>query len=122
AAFPDGGADLSAAVAAVVEADPSLATALITAAASVSPAQEQAIGAGLAVAASFFGRASTPAARPAATALQLAALNADPQPRASFFPVLAAGSATQTLPGTGSTGLTTNGCKVVSPSAPGQGC
>jgi hypothetical protein len=57
--FPDGGAGLSDAIAAAVEADPSLTRAVVAAALSATAAQQQAIGAGLAAAAMAFDEAST---------------------------------------------------------------
>src|SRR5947208_10014702 len=57
--FPDGGTGLSDAIALAVEADPSLAPAAVAAANIATPAQQQAIGAGLAIAATFFASAAS---------------------------------------------------------------
>ena len=124
AQFPNGGTGLSDAIAAAVEADPSLAQAVVTAAANATPAQQQAIGFGLAAAAAFFAAqagGTGPAADAARTAEQLiiaAMAAAPPLTQVAFgegggFQSLALGL------GSGTT-LTTNAC--VSPSNPGGRC
>jgi len=118
AQYPDGGPGLSDAIAAAVEADPSLAQAGVAAAASATRAQQQAIGAGLAAAAIFFANAG---ASGAAGLQQIQAAMAS-APSATLAAFNAGGGATAlltTLAG-GGTGLTTNNC--VSPSRPGAGC
>src|SRR5579862_2962297 len=66
AQYPDGGAGLSAAIAKAVEADPCAASAVVTAALGATPAQQQALGAGLALAVAALNATGTVASRAAA--------------------------------------------------------
>jgi hypothetical protein len=125
AQFPDGCQGLGDAVAAAVEADPSLAFAFVAAAATATPCQQQAIGAGLAVALTFFANIAAgtgpdaDAARNAERLIQVALLTAPVTTLTAFsdaggFTILA------TTLGGGSASSTTNSC--ISPSGPGATC
>lgn len=59
AQYPDGGAPLAAAITAAVEANPALAYAIASAAFSATPAQQTAMGTGLADAANYFANLNT---------------------------------------------------------------
>ena len=144
AQFPDGGPGLSDAIAAAVEMDPSLAPAVVAAALTATPAQQQAIGAGLAIAATFFANAAAglcpdpqqqqlllhlanppPAcpppdiARKAEQLIQAAMASAPTLVLTAF----AGGGGFLTLStgfGVGATSFSTNSC--ISPSGPGGTC
>jgi hypothetical protein len=122
---PDGGPCLSDAIAAAVEADPTLTFAVVAAALIATPEQQQAIGAGMAAAATFFAVAAAgsgpdaDAARNAERLIQTAMTTAPTVALTAFagaggFTVLA------TTLGGGSASLTTSTC--VSPSGPGASC
>jgi hypothetical protein len=84
AQYPDGGPGLRAAIAAAVEADPSFAAAVIDAAATANPLQQQAIGAGLADAVNFFAAIGNDWARAAQATILAALSNAAPVVAAAF--------------------------------------
>jgi hypothetical protein len=119
AKYPDGGAGLSAAIAKVVEADPCAATAVITVALSATPAQQQAIGIGLALAVAALNATGTVASRAAAQQILTAMASSAPQGTLAAF-TLASLSAGSIGTGGGGSNLTTSNC--VSPSAPRAGC
>jgi len=120
AQYPDGGQGLADAIAAAVEADPSLAQAAVTAALTANPAQQQAIGTGLAEAATFFANSSSPGARTAQQQLQAAMASAPASTLTAFNAGGGAAALLSLLGGGGGTGLTTSNC--VSPNRPGAGC
>jgi len=135
AQFPDGGPGLSDAIAAAVEANPSLAPAVVAAAVTATPAQQQAIGAGMAIAAAFFANAATglcqqnlpngppcpdvDAARVAEQQI-LAAMGSAPTLAQTAFAAGGGFTTLTTLLGGGTTNLSTNSC--ISPSGPGGTC
>jgi hypothetical protein len=103
-----------------VEADPSLASVVVAAALTANPAQQTAIGTGLANAAVFFANSSSPNAKAAQQQLQ-AAIASAPTSTVTAFNIGGGAIALLSLLGTStSTQLTTNNC--VSPSRPGNGC
>jgi hypothetical protein len=120
AAFPDGGPGLQAAIAAAVEADPTLAGAVVAVAATATPAQQQEIGLGLAEAAAFFQNTGTPTG--IATANQIKQIAQTGPPALVFAFNLALASLAAPIAGgsTGSANLTTNKC--VSPSFAAATC
>jgi hypothetical protein len=125
AQYPNGGAGLSAAIAQAVEADPCSARAAVSAALSATAAQQQAIGLGLAAAATFFanlaaGGGPDAGAAGAAEQLILAALASAPGLTQAAFAAANGFPALATTLGGGGPNLTTNSC--VSPSAPGGSC
>jgi hypothetical protein len=120
AQFPNGGRELSDAIAKAVEADPSLAGAFVAAALTANPAQQKAIGGGLAEAVVYFANNGSDPAKAAQQEIQAAMASA---PGATLFAFISGGGATTALAallGTGGPVLTTNTC--ISPSRPGQGC
>jgi hypothetical protein len=120
AQFPDGGQPLADAIAAAVEANPSLASAVTQAAiAATSPAVQTALGGGLAEAAVFFANSSSPDAKAAQEQIQ-AAIAAAPAATLSAFNAGGGAAALLASLGSGGTTLTTSNC--VSPSRPGNGC
>jgi hypothetical protein len=117
--FPDGGQGLADAIAKAIETDPSLADAVVAAALTATPAQQHAIGSGLAAAATFFADSDTAAARAAQQQLQAAMANA---PRVTLTTFNLTGGTTGLLAILTGSGveLTTHNC--VSPSQPGNRC
>ena len=120
ARYPAGGPALRAAIAAAVEANPSLADVIVAAARKANPAQKQAIGAGLADAANYFAKIGVDWARGAEGRIRTAMVCADEGTRLGFqigsTPTVAEG-----IPGFNNAGANTNGCvtgKKVSPSKP----
>ena len=120
ARYPAGGPALRAAIAAAVEANPSLADVIVAAARKANPAQKQAIGAGLADAANYFAKIGVDWARGAEGRIRTAMVCADEGTRVGFqigsTPTVAEG-----IPGFNNAGANTNGCvtgKKVSPSKP----
>ena len=119
AEFPQGGSGLRAAIARAVEEDPSLAKAVVASTGKANPAQQLAIGEGLADADLFFARLNTPEAIQAQELIETAMASAPSGVLAGF--AFAGGNAVpEPIPGIGNAGLTTNGC--VSPSRPGLRC
>ncbi len=119
AQFPAGGPPLRAAMAALLESDPSLADDAVFAALNGTPEQKQAIGSGVADAARFFDACAT--CQAAGASLRHAMTFADEPTRTVFSEAIGSNTASniaQTppifIPGTG-------GSKCVSPSAP-NGC
>jgi hypothetical protein len=114
--FPGGGPGLRAAIAQLLEADPSLADDAVFAARDVSPAQKEAVGAGLADAAGYFSKCGD-GCKGAESAIRTAMTFADAGTQAAInlaeVPTLAQG-----IPGFGNAGAQTGGCAVVSPSRP----
>ena len=124
--FPGGGPALRAAVARAVEANPFLADEFVFLATKAKPAQKEAIGMGLADAASYFAKCGLDSCRGAESRIRTAMICADPGTRTGFVlgsaPTLAQG-----IPGFNNAGVTTNGCvgsngssNVISPSGPGS--
>ncbi len=90
AQFPDGGPGLRAAIAVLLEGDPTLADDVVFAARTAAPGQKQAVGMGIADAARYFalcGGVGTETCRAAEAALRLAMLNADPVLQVAFLEV-----------------------------------
>lgn len=114
AQFPDGEQGLADAIAQAVEADPSLASLVVQAALTAKPAQQSAIGAGLAEAAAFFADSDTASARAAQEQIAAAMATAPVATLTAY-----GGGAASLMWGSGAT-LTTNNC--VSRSRPGNGC
>jgi hypothetical protein len=116
--YPDGGPQLQQAIAAALEADPTLAAA-VQVAQTANVAQQQGIGLGLAEAAAVLGSNGTAAGLAAAQQITQIA-ETGPAALSAVFT-----TATATMgsvgPGiTGTSGLTTSNC--ISPSAPGNHC
>jgi hypothetical protein len=109
AQFPNGGSELADAIAKALEADPTLANAVVEAALTATPAQQQAIGGGLALAVAFFAKSDTEKARKAQHEIQAAMAGAPAGTLGAFVLSLLF-----------STNITTSSC--VSPSRPGAGC
>jgi hypothetical protein len=124
AQFPAGGPGLRAAIAQAVEANPSLAADAVFAAQSGNASQKEAIGSGLADAASFFAKSGSASALQAQAQIQAALTYADAGTQAgvslSNQQAQASTSSYQGIPGFNSTGATTSGCvnQTVSPSRP----
>ena len=118
AQFPNGGPGLADAIAQAVEADPSLAQAAVAAAQTANPAQQAAIGSGLAQAAIFFANAGTSEAAAAGQQIQTALASAPAGTLTAFN--AGGGAAALAALVSGSQTLTTNNC--VSPNRPGNGC
>lgn len=117
AQFPNGGPGLRAAIARAVVAEPSLAEAVVAAAAGANPAQQQSIGAGLADAATFFSRIGSAWAQAALQVIQSAMASAPPGVLAAFTFVA------NSTGGQGGgfsipSGLTITASRCVSPSGP----
>ena len=114
--FPAGGPGLRAAIASVVEGNPSLADDAVFAARGANPRQKEAIGAGLADAANFFAKIASNAARDAARRIATALTSADPGTQtgslSSSVLTLVGG-----ISGVGNAGVATSNC--ISPSRPG---
>lgn len=72
AQYPNGGAGLQAAIAGAVEADPSLAAAVVAASNTASVVQQQAMGVGLSQAATALAASGTPAGQAGAQQIQQA--------------------------------------------------
>lgn len=119
AEFPKGGPGLRAAITRAVEEDPSLAHAVVTCARDANPAQQLAMGEGLADADLFFARLNTPEAIRAQQLIETAMASA-PQGVLAGFAFAGGNAVPQPIPGVGNAGLTTNAC--VSPSEPGLRC
>jgi hypothetical protein len=118
AQFPSGGPGLRAAIAAAVEADSSLADAVVAAALKANPEQKRAMGAGLADAADYFAKIGLDWARSAEAAIRKAMLGADEDTRIGFL-LGSAPTLGQGIPGFNNAGATTSGCRI-SPSGPSQ--
>lgn len=117
--FPAGGPALRAAVARLVEADPSLADDLVSLARKANPAQKLAIGMGLADAADYFAKCGLDWCRGAEARIRTAMNSADEGTRIGFIQG-SAPTLVQGIPGFNNAGVMTNGCNhVVSPSGPG---
>jgi hypothetical protein len=123
AQFPNGGPGLRAAIARLLEANPSLADDVVFAARKANPAQKQAMGEGLADATLYFGKCGSDFCRGAESRIRWATRFADEGTRIGFIlgevPTLAQG-----IPGFGNAGAETSGCIVgfsVSQSKP-HGC
>jgi hypothetical protein len=112
--FPDGEQGLADAIAEAVEVDPSLARLVVQAALTATPAQQSAIGAGLAEAAAFFAHSDTASARAAQEQIAAAMATAPVATLTAY-----GGGAASLMWGSGAT-LTTDNC--VSRSRPGKGC
>ena len=120
AQYPQGGPGLRAAVARLVEADPSLAAAVVAAAAHATPEQQAAIGAGLGDASAYYAKLSFATAAYAANLITQAMTAADPITLAGYISVIQPTQA-QVIPGSNNNvGNTTSRC--ISPSTPGHGC
>ena len=119
AQYPDGGQALADAIAQAVEADPSLARVTAAAALSAPPAQQQAIGMGLAEAALFFANGNSVRAQEAQQQIQ-AAIALAPTGALTAFNTSGGTTALLTSLGAGGLSLTTSTC--VSPSRPGSRC
>jgi hypothetical protein len=119
AEFPDGGPALSDAIASAVEEDPALASAVAGAALTANPVQQQALGGGLASAATFFANSTLPDAIEAQREIQAAMAGASGPTQIAFSSAGGTTALLTTLANTG-TNLTTNSC--VSPSRPGGHC
>ncbi|HVA12852.1 MAG TPA: hypothetical protein VNF99_06365 [Stellaceae bacterium] len=78
AQYPNGGAGLTAAITAAVEANPALAADVAAVALNANPAQQEAMGTGLADAANFFGSQGTVAGNAARDEILTAAANGPP--------------------------------------------
>jgi hypothetical protein len=124
AQFPAGGPGLRAAIAQAVEVNPSLAADAVFAAQSANSSQKEAIGSGLADAASFFGKTGAAFAQ---QQIQAALTYADAGTQAgvnvSNMQAQASSTSYQGIPGFNTTGATTGGCSgaTISPSRP-PGC
>jgi hypothetical protein len=120
AQYPLGGPGLRAAVARLVEATPSLAGAIVTAAAHATPEQKAAIGAGLGDASAYYAKIGTDVAAYAANQITQAMTGADPITLAGYVSVIQPTQA-QVIPGSNNNvGNTTSRC--ISPSTPANGC
>jgi hypothetical protein len=124
AQFPAGGPGLRAAIAQAVEINPSLSADAVFAAQSANASQKEAIGSGLADAASFFGKSGSASALAAQQQIQAALTYADAGTQAgvnvSNMQAQASTSSYQGIPGFNTAGTTTGGCAVtISPSRPG---
>lgn len=117
ASYPNGGPGLQQAIAAAVEANPSLAAAVAFAAQSATVLQQQAMGLGLAEAAADLRQSGNIAA---VQQIQQAAASGPPALQASFS--IASGTTASPIAGgsTGTSNLVTSRC--VSPSAPAARC
>ena len=119
AQFPQGGPGLRSAVARLVEADASLAAAVVAASATATPEQKAAIGAGLADAKQYFRKIGSDWARYFEGLIETAMTAADPTVLAAYESVMS--SQAQIIPGSNNNaGNMTSKC--ISPSAPGRGC
>jgi hypothetical protein len=119
--FAAGGPSLRAAVAALLETDSSLADDVAFAATTATTAQKEAIGAGLADAASFFAKCGDPC-KDSERQVRSAISFADSGTRVGYV-MAATANMSQGIPGFGSAGVTTSGganpnCTVMSPSRP----
>lgn len=119
AQYPDGGPALRAAVARLVESDPSLAQDVVALSRSADPRQQHALGEALGDAASYFADLGSGSAHDALGQIESAMASAPPLVLAGFA---AAGgpSVAQSIPGLAGPSLVTNRC--VSPSGPGGTC
>jgi len=120
AEYPDGGPGLRAAIAGAVEADATLATAVVAASCVANAAQKMAMGAGLGDAASFFAKIGSNLPGNLEGVIRAELVCADPVMLTAYV------SATSP-PGTGNgnPGNITNsnvGPTCISPSTPGHGC
>ena len=119
--FPAGGPSLRAAIALLLESDPTLADDVVFAAREGTRAQNEAIGFGIADAARFFATCITETCRAAEAALRYAIIFADELTRIAFVDVIGSDTASNItptppifIPGIGS-------ATCVSPAAP-NGC
>jgi hypothetical protein len=117
--FPSGGPGLRAAIARALEVDPSLADDVVFLARKANPAQKQAMGQGLADAASYFAKCGVDWCRAAEARIRTVLPYADDGTRLGFY--LGDTPAFAGIPGVGNAGATTSGCasSVISPSKPG---
>jgi len=120
AQYPDGGPGLQAAIAAAVEANPTLAAAVVAVAPTANTAQQQELGLGLAEAAAVLQTSGTPEGIAAAQQIQLLAASGPPALLAAF--TLAGGTTGIPIVGgaTGTSNLSTSRC--ISPSGAGRTC
>jgi hypothetical protein len=129
AQFPGGGPGLRAAIAVLLEADPTLADDVVFASRSATLAQKQAIGMGIADAAAYFAgcsAAGTETCKAAEAALRLAMLYADQNVRLAFLEIAGSEVASDIrptppifIPGIGASSSSASSC--VSPFSP-SGC
>jgi hypothetical protein len=114
AQFPAGGPGLRAGIARAVEADPSLAADAVFAAQSGNASQKEAIGSGLADAASFFSKSSSASATQSQEQIQAALTYADAGTQAGVNAAIAqaaqGSTSTQGIPGFNTTTTTIGGC------------
>ncbi len=119
--FAAGGPGLRAAVATLLETDSALADDVAFAATTATSAQKEAIGAGLADAASFFAKCGS-SCKDSERQVRSAISFADSGTRVGYV-MAATPNMSQGIPGFGSAGVTTSGaagpnCTVMSPSRP----
>jgi hypothetical protein len=109
AQFPNGGPGLRAAIARLLEANPSLADDVVFAARRGNPSQKEAMGEGLADAAAYFAKCGSDSCRGAEGQIRWAIRFADEGTRVGIIigdvPTLASG-----IPGFNNAGAGTNGC------------
>jgi hypothetical protein len=105
--FPQGGPDLQATVARLVEAEPSLAAEVVSLSDNAIAAQKEAIGGGLADAASFFAKCGAQC-KSAEQQVRCAIAFADSGTRVGYV-MAATPTMSQGIPGFGNTGATTSG-------------
>ena len=117
ARFPAGGPALRAEIARLLEMNPHLAREVVAAACGANPDQKEAIGAGMADAANYFGKLGSEAARLAETEIRTAMLIADPLTK-YWFQLASASNFNETIRGFGNAGVATNRCVKVSKSRP----
>jgi hypothetical protein len=111
AQFPAGGPGLRAGIALAIESDPSLAADAVFAAQSANQSQKEAVGAGLADAASFFSKMGSAAALQAQAQIQEALTYADAGTQAGVNAQTAQGNTSfQGIPGFTNTTTTIGGC------------
>lgn len=122
AQYPDGGQPLADAIAAAVEANPSLAGAVTQAALTANSAVQTALGGGLAEAAVFFANSNSPNAQAAQQQIQaaIASVPASSNTVTAFNTGGGAAALLSLLGSSSGTTLTTSKC--VSASRPGNGC
>jgi hypothetical protein len=118
AQFPGGGPGLRAAIASAVEADASLADAVVAAALKANSEQKRAIGAGLADAADYFKNIGLDWARYPEATIRKAMLGADEETRIGFE-LASAPTFGQGIPGFDNAGARSYGCRI-SPSGPNR--
>jgi hypothetical protein len=119
--FPQGGPALRATVARLVEGEPSLAGEVVSVSDNATVAQKEAIGGGLADAASFFAKCGAQC-KYAEQQVRCATAFADSGTRVGYV-MASTPTMSQGIPGLGNTGATTSGslrpnCNVMSQSQP----